>query len=310
MKSITRALLIALCICLLGVIGTGFAAPVYLSDYAAGGYYDADKSGGDSAMCWAAAASNVLAWSGWGDLNPDSALGNGNDEGVVFDYVKDNWLNIDGQAQDLWQWWFYGDGIIDATSANGLEASSTYGGLPGYTATDYLSYYHEQSFYSPTSGPTDADVRGFIDNDWGTVISLQYGSSQGHAVTLWGYDIIDSNSMTLYMTDSDRDGQSTGDWSGLDINTYTMYRGQYLDGLSSNPGSSFWWNIWYVDYNPIFSGSSVISGLDASQAWAINTVRGLELYPDGNGVIPEPGTMVLLGSGLIGFVVFGRKRFK
>jgi hypothetical protein len=54
---------------------------------------------------------------------------------------------------------------------------------------------------------------------------------------------------------------------------------------------------------------ATIGGLLITNSGSI-PIRGTGSYTSGQSPVPEPTTMLLLGSGLLGFGVFGRKRFK
>ena len=71
-----------------------------------GTWHDAEKKLSDlddDLLCWAAASSNVLAWSGW-----DSYAGY-SDTYDIFDHFQDHWEDKGGVATYGWDWWFAGN---------------------------------------------------------------------------------------------------------------------------------------------------------------------------------------------------------
>jgi hypothetical protein len=68
------------------------------TSYTADVWYDADKSGNDDMMCWAAAAANMLTATGWED-----------DEDEIFEYFKDNFANKKGYVYDALDFYFGSD---------------------------------------------------------------------------------------------------------------------------------------------------------------------------------------------------------
>ena len=78
-------------------------------DHWGGGFHDAKKtvsSTQDDLMCWAAAASNVLAWTKWGFPTTQ----NFDSEDTIFRYFQDHWIDTYGYPQKAWEWWFNGTG--------------------------------------------------------------------------------------------------------------------------------------------------------------------------------------------------------
>jgi len=75
---------------ILSLNGPAYALTEYYLNTTYGGtWYDAEKSPTnteDDEMCWAAAASNILAWSGW-------ASSESNDPDATFQYYQDHWTD-------------------------------------------------------------------------------------------------------------------------------------------------------------------------------------------------------------------------
>lgn len=75
------------------LITVAFVSPAFatLVDYKnfdnyGGTWYDANKSwSGDWNLCWAAATSNILTWTGWNDSRPS--------EYDKFNYYKSHWTD-------------------------------------------------------------------------------------------------------------------------------------------------------------------------------------------------------------------------
>ena len=76
-----------------------------LFEHWGGTWSDAEKSPTnteDDLMCWAAASSNVLAWTGWGQV------GGMTNADQMFAYYQNHWTDEGGTMAFAWNWWFDG----------------------------------------------------------------------------------------------------------------------------------------------------------------------------------------------------------
>ena len=132
-----------------------------------GGWWcDAEKTednDDDDLMCWAAAAANVLEWTGWGMTSGMWST----DE--MFQYSLNYWDDRTGWPTSAWYWWFNNGSFADVPGGGNF--------WPGYTWTDYL---HEES--DPALALQAID--GYLHAGYGVTIGLWGG---GHIITCWGF---------------------------------------------------------------------------------------------------------------------------
>ncbi len=171
------------------------------SSYANKNVIDAEKSPSreeDDLLCWAGAASNALAWTGWGakGLKRDEADGL---EDEIFKKFYTHFTNEGGHS-DVGMEWFL-NGAAGKVSAGRIK--KTGGG-------DYLSaspaIHVKNSFKDPD---TAALLSRILAGD-GVALSIRAGGLTGHAVTCWGFSFDSSLTVNdpgyltgLYITDSD-----------------------------------------------------------------------------------------------------------
>ena len=244
-----------------------------LTDVWGGGYSDAEKSpynDEDDLMCWAAAAANVLDWTGWGHVDDGTGhVLSSADE--IFGYFQDHWTDTGGLMRFGWDWWF--DGTNDSQGAPGWAQVDLPGG--GF----YPAAQFDQLFYSVASKP-DAmwAIDWFLQAGFGTTGAIYRpkpgGGLYGHAITFWGvnYDQADPDTyLGVWITDSDDDKNMDPAPSRLRY---------YEVGLGADR--------WYLqDY-------------DNRDTWYIGLVEAL--------AVPEPTDAILLSVGMIG--VLRRRRRK
>ena len=154
-----------------------------------GTWQDANKTGNDdSLMCWAAAASNILAWGGWGTSQYNSA------QSIFQDFVS-HWTNNTGYPSWAWNWWFTGSGPI----FNFNSYPDIAGGGDSYPTLNFSNY-----FSGTSSGNLMAAIDLALHQGQGVTMIIGNGSGGSHAVTAWGYDDSAPGSYTdIYITDSD-----------------------------------------------------------------------------------------------------------
>lgn len=153
----------------------------------------------DDLMCWAAAASNVLAWTKWGF--PEGKFFNNADS--IFKHFQDHWIDSAGYPNDAWEWWFTGKKFDNVDVLGG----------GGFWEAEYSfeEYYHVQ--YDRTKALSAIDK--FLHNGYGVVLEL-IGQDRGHTITCWGYKQNDEGRyLGIYTTDSD---DSTRDLRYYEIN--------------------------------------------------------------------------------------------
>ena len=159
-----------------------------------GAWSDAEKSPfnpEDDNMCWAAAAANVLEWTGWGHVNGMTNT----DE--MFGYFQDHWTDQGGLMICGWEWWFTGDNPSSGW-AGWSQVDAAGGGF--HPSEDYSSLSH----YDLDNAGAMATIDTYLRSGYGTAIGI-YGPG-GHAITVWGFthnadDPSEYNG--LYVTDSD-----------------------------------------------------------------------------------------------------------
>ncbi len=192
------------------------------------GWYDASKTKGDSLMCWAAAASNVIAW--WEakadksliPANTPAAKNPGKDPAtVIFEDMKAHWKDVGRGSNVGWNWYFGACPLaemnykVDFDQPQTAKTSGQYwkdyvtrigqaSAAPGNPV--YVKGGYAYSQYSSVGAETFCRniVKMFRQGAGMTLTikpenSLQYG----HAVTLWGIDYEGERVKTIYITDSD-----------------------------------------------------------------------------------------------------------
>jgi hypothetical protein len=219
---------------------TGGGSSSFMLTTAFGGTWcDADKSftSQDSQMCWAAAASNMLEWTGWGKVN-----GMTNTDSM-FKYFQDHWTNEGGDACWGCGWWFCGFNWMPGESGGAKVDVSGGGFFKNYAFTDYV---HVPDFL--TVSTTMDNINSYLRAGYAVELGITTGAVMGHAITCWGYDYAPGNNSSytgVWVTDSDDgvDGlknyqvrQSNGRWylSNYDDGSYFISR---VVGLARKPGN-------------------------------------------------------------------------
>ncbi len=210
-----------------------------------GGWYDVDKTnaGGDDGMCYAASASNLIAW--WQNMQPSVPSGTPTKVDDIFNSYKSASASggeLGGDTGWALAWWISGvylpeneteaarwlvPSITPQKDASDLNAfDGYYASQLGLTAEQMIQFcgvhIEEQEGNRFIKSSYSASYGSVGGRDFGTLLASGYGIGLGlkytveektyaHAVTLWGaeYDA-SGNLLNLWLTDSD-DAQS-GNW--------------------------------------------------------------------------------------------------
>lgn len=165
-------------------------------DYSTETWCDAEKSPtnyDDDLLCWAATASNVLDYTGWGHV------GGFNNSDDIFDYYINHWTDEGSLMDYAWDWWFDG--------TNGSEGWSGWSQVdqPGggfYPTRNFWDYYHEM--WNTPSAMSAIDE--YLHLGCGVGLAIYGGGA--HAITCWGFTYDPDSPGTYYgvwVSDSDDD---------------------------------------------------------------------------------------------------------
>lgn len=174
-------------------------------------FIDAEKkgveNGGDDLLCWAATASNMLHYTGWGkkagfDTNDD-----------LLDLFNDSFTDNAAHTNRGIEWFFnkyYQD--QNSSGAQVKDYGNSGGYLEKYCAAlnvEYVAVNHDQNMDK---------VLNRLRNGWGMGLLINWVNEEGersdsaHAITVWGYicdndyEVSDAEYIkALFVTDSDSD---------------------------------------------------------------------------------------------------------
>jgi PEP-CTERM motif-containing protein/Mac 1 protein len=172
------------------------ASSYFIYDDWGGTWSDAEKSPTnteDDLMCWAGAASNVLAWTGWG------MVGGMTNADQMFAHFQDHWTDVGGSSYYGWDWWFDGTNNMQGVAGWAQEDVDGGGGFyPALNVNDYL-------WFTSTDAIALTAIDDFLHNGYGSTLSVR-SETVSHAITVWGYDYDAQGNYTgIWVTDSDDD---------------------------------------------------------------------------------------------------------
>ncbi|MFW6153830.1 MAG: PEP-CTERM sorting domain-containing protein [Planctomycetota bacterium] len=223
-----------------------------LTEAFGGAIADAEKDpydGDDDLMCWAATAANILQWTGWGRVDDGSGRVLA-DADAIFDYFVDHWTDAGGMMHAAWDWWF------DGTSPTQGRAGWSQVDVPGggfHPDVNFHEHYVRFQDESNLLWAIDMLLRDGYALGAALYRPKSGGGLYGHALTVWGVDILDDAYVGLWVTDSD-DAKSMADppdqvrYYGVRYNNNRWYLQDYagrdtwylglVDGLAAVPEPS------------------------------------------------------------------------
>jgi hypothetical protein len=159
-----------------------------------GTWQDANKTAAnteDDLMCWAAAASNVLAWGRWGTPTYNTA-------DKIFTHFQDHWTDDGAYPSWAYKWWM--DGSPPPYSLSSVPDVPGGGNFyPQLTFSNYYVYGAGASLLST--------IDGLMHQGYGVALNISNGGAYAHAITCWGFEYDNSGGSVvytgIYVTDSD-----------------------------------------------------------------------------------------------------------
>ena len=223
-----------------------------------------------------------------------SGIGTGSNESIVFDKVGNFYVGHADGNQDIEKYDSAGNRLASYDVTRGPRGSDWID-----LASDQKTMYYtsEGRYIYRYDVSTGTQLSNFADLGGGVAFALRILGDGGILVADQG-DIKLLNSTGGLVRSYDVTGENSWFALNLDPDGTTFWSGNYVSG-----------NFYAFD---IATGTL----LKTISTGAYNNLYGLSVYGEitqsGGGVggkVPEPGTMMLLGSGLVGLVGISRKRF-
>jgi hypothetical protein len=241
MRKYSRLIVLLLIFALTPLNSSSFAEDYFVYKQYGGTWHDANKTwSDDSLMCWAASASNVLAWTGWWVTGHNTAT-------TIFDHFKDNWTHCGGNAVYAFQWWL--DGFEQQPKSTAQLNNLSSGNFWPFekSVISYSQIFNTKIFGYLPSGDLLNEVKDYLYKGSGVVLGLdKVGAEIGHAITAWGFEysgeLTNPQYTAIWITDSDSretelkkysvNWNASNNW--WDIEGYYGYHIEEVVGLSRN----------------------------------------------------------------------------
>ena len=278
------------------------------------GWYDANKANpyaedGDNDLCWAASASNLVAW--WQDKYQTPAGVPNDIDSIWATYKNAVTADTGGDTHAAVQWWLTGVYVptSDEEADRSMFTQDTTSVLPAFEGYYYEEYgeemapwpnYELERWEYPLRNFLCMDYRNTFTSD--NIVSLvlqgcgvgiglaqDNNSKFGHAITLWGleYDSSTNAISRMWLTDSDDAQYNFGQDGLFAVDVTTRDDKLYIDTPDSN---------WYTEEKNIYISNLFAINPAVSTEWGIPSA------------VPEPGTATLSLLGLTGLLARRRRK--
>ena len=202
-----------------------------------GTWHDAAQAVAEE-MAWAAAAANILEWSGWDTPSYETAQ-------EIFENFEDHWTDDEGLMEYGWYWWFNGYEPTSAESSSQVDVS---GEGDYWSDYDFFNYFHEDWAEFSDGQWSNGEhlmqsVDTYLHSGFGVTVAV-YEDDDVHDLSVWGYEYDDTGAYTgIWVTDSTDS-----------INDIILLSVELIDGL------------WYLDLENLYGYKN----------WFIGGVQALE----------------------------------